>query len=313
MRIETHLPPLSRRGFLQNGSFWMLGAGLSLSGTRSAAGALENRGAKNEKAEPSLKIGLVTDVHYADKEMAVNRYYRESLPKLREAVAVLRERRVDFAVETGDLIDGARDDAAFLKTIDAVWKEAAPQRHYVLGNHCTSRLSKTEFLGIVEQPRSFYAFDHSGFHFVVLDACFRQDGTSYERGNFQWTDTDIPLAQREWLHADLSTTRFPTIVFIHQRLDLPPDSAYAVKSSPALRAVFEASGKVLCVFQGHSHKNEYAHINGIHYCTLQAMVEGTGEESSGYSILNIFADKTLQLEGFRAHTKHPWIAQTQKA
>jgi predicted phosphodiesterase len=103
----------------------------------------------------------------------------------------------------------------------------------------------------------------------------------------------------------------PTIVFVHQRLDLAPSSSYAVKSSPAVRAMLEASNKVLCVFQGHSHKNEYAHINGIHYCTLRAMVEGSGAENSGYSVLNIFADKTLQLEGFRGHAQHPWITQTQ--
>lgn len=41
---------------------------------------------------------------------------------------------------------------------------------------------------------------------------------------------------------------------------------------------------MLAVFQGHSHKNDYKHLTGIHYATLVAMVEGTGEENSGYAM-----------------------------
>lgn len=259
-------------------------------------------------AEPVLKIGLLADAHYAEKEMAIQRYYRESLEKVREAAKCFRENDVDFAVELGDLVDGAPDDAALLRAINAVWEKAAPQRHHVLGNHCVARLSKTEFLGIVGQAASFYSFDCKGFHFVVLDACFRADGTPYDRGNFEWTDCEIPAAQREWLRADLAATPFPTIVFAHQRLDLPPENKHAVKSSAQVRTILENSHKVRAVFQGHSHKNEYAQINGIHYCTLRAVAEGSGAENSGYSILKIFADASLQVEGFRDHPDYAWRA-----
>src|SRR5262245_48118577 len=34
-----------------------------------------------------------------------------------------------------------------------------------------------------------------GVHFVVLDACFRDDGKPYERKNSKWTDSNIPAAQ----------------------------------------------------------------------------------------------------------------------
>ena len=40
-------------------------------------------------------------------------------------------------------------------------------------------------------------FDRGGFHFVVLDACFRSDGVPYGRKNFKWTDTKIPPAERK--------------------------------------------------------------------------------------------------------------------
>ena len=39
---------------------------------------------------------------------------------------------------------------------------------------------------------------------TVLDACFRKDGKSYERKNFDWTDANIPAAELEWLIVHLS-------------------------------------------------------------------------------------------------------------
>ena len=67
-----------------------------------------------------------------------------------------------------------------------------------------------------------------------------------------------------------------------------------------------ASGKVLAVFQGHSHKNDLKEIGGIHYCTLVAMVEGTGSENNGYSVMNIEPDGTIHLRGFRKQESRDW-------
>ena len=84
---------------------------------------------------------------------------------------------------------------------------------------------------------------------------------------------------------------------VHQRLD--DIKQYAVKNAADVRKVLEQSGKVRTVFQGHSHKNDYQEIAGIHYCTLVAMVEGSGAENSGYSLLEIADDGGIRIEGFR--------------
>ena len=52
-------------------------------------------------------------------------------------------------------------------------------------------------------------------------------------------------------------------MFAHQRLDVTND--YCIKNATDVRKVLEASGKVLAVFQGHNHKNDYNEIGGIHY------------------------------------------------
>jgi alkaline phosphatase len=92
------------------------------------------------------------------------------------------------------------------------------------------------------------------------------------------------------------------VVFAHQRLDVADN--YGVKNAADVRKLLEESKKVSAVFQGHSHKNDYKEIGGIHYCTLVAMIEGTGAENSGCSVLEVIADGTLTVTGFRKHKSY---------
>ncbi len=110
----------------------------------------------------------------------------------------------------------------------------------------------------------------------------------------------------EWLEKDLTQTQNPVIVFAHQRLDLNPQESYAVKQCRKVRKLFEASGKVLAVFQGHSHKNELHLINEIPYCTLAAIIEGSGSENNAYGILELSPTGTIQLKGYRKQENYNW-------
>jgi predicted phosphodiesterase len=285
-----------RRAFLENGTL-VLAAAATVTG-RSLLGS--------EAAKP-LRIGLITDLHYADKPPAGTRHYRETLAKLAEAGTQFEKDQPAFLVELGDLIDAAdavETEQKYLSTIDREFAKIAKSRHYVLGNHCVDTLTKAEFLGGVEQAKSYYSFDDGEYHFVVLDSCFRSDGEPYGRKNSKWTDANIPPAEAEWLAADLAATTKKTVVFAHQRLDVSTD--HGVRNAPAIRKILEASGRVLAVFQGHSHQNDLKEIGGIHYCTLVAMVEGSGAESNGYSLLELAADGTLTLTGFRRQKDYNW-------
>jgi alkaline phosphatase len=264
-------------------------------------------------ADPAVRVGLVTDVHYADADTRGTRHYRESLGKMREAAARMREGKVDLAVELGDIIDtpnppDVAKETGFLRTISGEFANVGAPRHYVLGNHCVSALTKERFLGTVEQAKSWYSFDRNGVHFVILDACFRKDGVPYAPQQFEWTDTEVPAEQREWLEADLKATPHKAVVFVHQRLDEAPVEGYRIHSRTAVRSILEKSGKVLAVFQGHSHKNELQTLGGVPYITLAAMVEGSGAENSGYSVLRVHDDGTLALSGWRKHANHPFAA-----
>lgn len=289
---------VSRRAILQNGTL-LLGSSLC-PGDWAVGADLPDQ-------NPRLRIGLVTDLHFADKPESGSRYYRETRKKLAVAKEQFSKSAPDFLVELGDFIDAADsvdEELRYLHTVNQDFAAISKDRHYVLGNHCVHTLTKKEFLDAVERPASWYSFDKAGFHFVILDSCFRNDGQPYGRKNFQWTDANIPVAELQWLKSDLEKARKPTIVFAHQRLDV--ENHYGVRNAPAVREALETSGNVLAVFQGHSHKNDHREISGIHYCTLVAMVEGTGLENNAFSLLEIMADGGLRVEGFVRQNDYSW-------
>lgn len=288
MASGFHTTQLGRRAYLRGGTLVLTAATLTARDLFAAS------------PPAGVRVGLMTDLHYADKPPAGSRYYRETLAKFAEAGAQFERDSPAFVVELGDLIDAADRvdiELQYLDTINSAFAKVCDERHYVLGNHCVDTLTKSEFLEVVGQPKSYYSFDRRGVHFVVLDACFRSDGEPYGRKNFEWTDANIPAAELEWLAKDLAGTTKPVVVFAHQRLDVT--THHSVKNHADVRAVLEAAGNVAAVFQGHSHQNDLQDISGIHYCTLAAMVEGSGQASNSYALLDIGSNGTIELTGFR--------------
>src|SRR5690606_2087636 len=88
----------SRRAFFRDGSLLLLGAGLASTSVASVFA---------DDSQRRVRVGMVTDLHYADKPPSGSRHYRESLAKLEEAAAQFEKDRPDFVVELGDLIDAA--------------------------------------------------------------------------------------------------------------------------------------------------------------------------------------------------------------
>lgn len=281
---------VGRRAFLEGGAL-LLCTGLGLTANRADAFLNDTR--------PVLRIGLLTDLHYADRGPNGTRHYRETPRKVVAAAEQLRQSPVELVFELGDLIDSAdtvEREQEYVRTIAKQLQELPGRKHYVLGNHCVSRLTKEEFLAAVQQESAHYSFDVEPFHFVVLDACFRNDGEPYGRENFVWTDANIPPQQLAWLQDDLARTQLPTLVFVHQRLDVKDD--YGIKNAPAVRDVLEKSRRVIAVIQGHNHKNDYRDLGGIHYVSLQAMVEGNQTTDNAFACAELYADRRIKLTGF---------------
>lgn len=299
---------LSRRAFIERGTLYLPG----LLGAGSLARAAAEESAKKQAARPTpdLSIGIVTDIHHADKKPGGSRHYRDSLPKLRRAITQFHDSKAQFAISLGDFIDAAPtldEELRNLREAEAVFRTFRGSRYYVLGNHCIDKLEKSEYLEHTAAKSAHHSFDHGEFHFVVLDACYRKDGVSYGRGRGPWNDADVPKAQRDWLRKDLARSKKPTVVFVHQRLDLPQGSAHGIHSAPTVRKILEDSKRVLAVFQGHHHVNDLREIGGVAYCTLPAIVEGPIAKNNAFASLELYADHSLRLRGFADTKSYPQL------
>jgi len=254
-----------------------------------------------------LRFGILTDAHFADRSAAGSRHYRESVAKMTECVSLMNEKKVDFLIQLGDLKDQGNPASEastlkYLETIESTFKQFKGPSYHVLGNHDVDSISKEQFLAHVEntgiaRESKYYSFDTQGFHFVVLDANYNSDGSDYDHGKFDWTDTNIPHKQLDWLKKDLASASKPVIAFVHQQLDVT--GSMGVKNAAQVRQVLQGSQRVLAVFQGHHHAGHYSHIEGIHYYTLKAMVEGTGEENNSYAIVEVRDDNSIAVTGYR--------------
>ncbi|MDT8301724.1 MAG: metallophosphoesterase [Sedimentisphaerales bacterium] len=255
----------------------------------------------------TVRFGIVTDCHYANADSLGTRFYRESLDKLSECVVLMNTERVDFLIELGDFKDQDKppveqNTLSYLQTVEKAFKQFNGPAYHVLGNHDMDSISKMQFLKQVdntniESNRSYYSFNSNGLHFIVLDANYSTNGTDYDHGNFDWTDANIPSQELDWLRKDLAAAPGAVIVFIHQLLD-GTGSVY-VKNAAQVRQIFNASGKVLAVFQGHHHSGSYSNIAGIHYYTLKAVVEGQGPENNSYAITEVHPDGNITVTGYR--------------
>lgn len=302
---------LTRRELLKGGTMLLAAAAIEPLG--SATALAQTSAPASGPVNAPARLGLITDLHYADKPAAGERQYRESMAKLAEAGERFKREGIAEAVCLGDLIDSGPDlavERGYLAAINRQFSDLVPHRHYVLGNHCVEALTKAEYLEEVGQAKSYHSFDRNGVHFVALDGCFRADGTPYGRKNAAWNDAFLPPEQLAWLRNDLSGTAFKTVIFIHQRVDFD-GNPHNITNAPAVRDVLEQSGKVVAVFQGHHHLNDVRTIKGITYCTLEAMVDGAGPESNAYAILEVSAAGAVRVQGFRKQESHHWPAPSE--
>jgi hypothetical protein len=295
MRYDPEAQGLTRRQFITTAA----GVGIGLVGAWPAARILS---AAEDAAEP-FSFGLVADIHYADIEPSSGRFYRDSLEKLKVAVETFNQQQLAFAVELGDFIDAGptKDDAMkYLHAIRDVFAGLRCPRHHVLGNHCVDQLTKEEFLpncGATVQ-QSYYSFDSGRYHFVVLDANFSKDEKSHFPGDgCDSMDAWVPKAQRDWLAEDLKKAQKKTVIFVHQPLDMD-NTAYRIKNGPEVRAILKEAGNVLAVFQGHQHSGGYSKMDGIHYCTLRAMVVGQTPKDPTFAVVTLDGENRLALKGY---------------
>ncbi|RYD28969.1 MAG: phosphatase, partial [Verrucomicrobiaceae bacterium] len=250
------------RGIMNRRNFIGLSAAAVSLGTVRAA----------DEEKPLLHFGLLTDVQYADTDPEGERHFRESLPKLKDAVAWLAKRELPFTLHLGDLID--RDFASFDAVLPLLTGLGHPVRH-LLGNHdyTVSDAEKAGVLAKMGLSRDYYSFTHSGVKFVMLDtnevSTYKHPaGTPGDQAGEAllaklvaekapsakpWNGGISP-EQLAWLDkelADADAAKQPVIVCGHH--PLLPEDTHVVWNREEILTVLDKHPCVRAFFNGHNH------------------------------------------------------------
>ena len=270
-------------------------------------------GSPDAGAEPLARFGIVTDIHYADKDfdkapcdVVGRRFFRESLRKMDEAVAVFNGRSLDFAIELGDFKDdssGRDPTLAHLERIEASFARFSGPRYHVAGNHDFDCLTPDEFFSRVPNDgevshSGYYSFVRGGVKFIVLNACYDSALRPYSRNN-PWNDANVPPDELAWLERELAAAEGHVIVFCHQRLEDSAEPNHLVKNAADVRALVERSGKVRAVITGHQHKGSVRVLNGIVYYSLRALVCDSGEGANSFAEVAVYPSGAVTVTGWR--------------
>jgi 3',5'-cyclic-AMP phosphodiesterase len=96
-------------------------------------------------------------------------------------------------------------------------------------------------------------------------------------------DYSVSPEQISWLEKELAIAAKPVLVFSHQQIAQHPlDETFWFKNCPEgafvkngqeLQRIFEKSGNVRAVFNGHMHWNNLVVEKGIPYFTVQSLIE----------------------------------------
>ena len=265
--------------------------------------------------EPDLVFGVIADPQYADADMRMNRYYRNSLSKLEAAVGELNQHPLEFTVTLGDLID--RDLASF-DAVMPIYAKLKHPHHPVCGNHDFSVADedKTKVLPAMGLEQPYYAKERKSWRFLFLDGtdigvwrypaadprtatakAMLEAGRKAKKPNFARHSAAIGPKQMGWIAAELEAARKAdqrVILFSHYPL-LPVGNNHNLWNAPELVELLDQNPHAVGYMNGHNHKGNYAQQGSCHYLNFKGMVET--EKETAYAVVKCFADR-LEIEGY---------------
>ncbi len=266
------------------------------------------------ETKPIFSFGIIADVQYCECAPVGTRFYSNSLNKLSECVRDFNTRDTSFVIQLGDLID--RDIDSY-ESVLSIFNKIKTKKYHVLGNHDYNVDEKEkenvhEKIGLVSR---YYTFVSNGWRMIVLDG---NDLSSYDppdspeqieeteslfqqildRGAINAHDWNGGLSSQQitWLRNILKQSSLSgekVLLFCH--FPVYPPREENLWNDVELIELLESYPCVVALFSGHYHLGNYAKKKGIHYLTLQGMVET--ENSNAYSIVEVYSDH-LKVLGF---------------
>lgn len=162
---------------------------------------------------------------------------------------LIQAEKPDMILFTGDIAGNSRNPLHFLIYAvieNKLWKKA--EYYHTRGNHEDKLYNYTLFFDL-PNGKTYYSFNRSGMHFIVLDVI---DGGK-----------PVDSEQLAWLKNDLEANKDkPIAVSLH--LPLFTSGKYEPYNAPYLLELFKQY-KVLFVFSAHVHCYERSLADGVNY------------------------------------------------
>lgn len=261
---------------------------------------------KKQSAGPVLSFGLIADVQYCNCDKTASRYYRNSLPKLEEAIYDMNATDLGFIFNMGDLID--RDFESFEPVLD-ILRDSRHMIYHLHGNHDYSvrNRHKKYIPHILTGTESYYSFSSHGFRFIALNSCeiSTYSGSSRAAASarkiiaaldakghpnaFEWNG-GMSEVQVEWFRSELEDARDNNeyvLVFSHHTVE--PAGTHNIYNREEILEIISGYDNIIAWFCGHDHSGGYANFNRTHFIIMHSMVETA--DSNAWAVAEIYDNK----------------------
>jgi Predicted phosphohydrolases len=261
-----------------------------------------------ESNPPAVRFGIMSDIQYCDCDNLWILYYRESLPKLEEAVNYMNKKNVDFTVNLGDIID--RDYSSFDPVIERLDK-LNNKLINITGNHDYDGVTDNKILyDRLSMPDEYftYEFKEHDWQFIFLNTnelasysnikgtpkeeeynTIVERSDKEERNNTQSCNGGISEKQLHWLDSILTVAdslNKKVLIFSHH--PIYPDNA-AINNIEIL-SVIEKYKSVKAAFSGHVHEGNFGYYKEIPFITIQGMLD---TKKNAYGIVSLYDNKIV--------------------
>jgi predicted phosphodiesterase len=290
---------------------------IATAGSTLSAAALTS---SKTKEAPVFSFGLMADCQYVDAETRGTRFYRESPRKLSEAIDELNQRELAFTFHAGDFID--RDFSSFA-VLDPIAATLRSTLYHALGNHDyeVAEEEKEQVPAKLGLKQNYYSFRKDGFRFVVLDttdvSVYRHAaGTAEQKAAreelAEWKAAGSKAAsswnsrpgdeQIAWVGNELkAATENGETVLVFGHHPVLPDGGHSIWNAGAVHALLAKYPCAKLYLNGHNHAGAYTDEQGLHYLTLDGMVET--ENTNAFAYADLFPDR-VEITGFGRQESH---------
>lgn len=261
-------------------------------------------------APARFSFGAIADCQYCDVEGEGVRKYSISDAKLERCVTHLNQLDLRYVVHLGDFID--RDFASFA-VVGPIFERLDAPGYHVLGNHdyAVADDEKQLVVGQLGMPAPYYDFAVEDWRFVVLDGNDISLQANPE-GSAAYLAAESRLAaspessrpwngalgepQLAWLEEVLvsaGNAGEAVVLFCHFPV-LPVNPGHNLWNASEVVRLIERFPCVKAYINGHNHAGNYVEQGGVHYLTLQGMVD---TEETSYAVLAVHGDR-IEVQGF---------------